>query len=231
MPCILLEGPGTRSKEGIDMPRYKRLIPAWRRFWFILRLRLHALRTRSSVELDLAKAVNIGRGVKVTLQGKKNKITMRERANLGNRVLIELRNGELFMGARTEIRDESVAHISGRLYLEHACGFSIRCVIHCASSIEIGRYTIFGEYVSVMDGEHVHIQTDEYWFYADPQAKNILNPVKVGIGAYIGAKTTVVRGAEIGDFARIGANSVVTGRIEPHTLAVGVPARPLKKLV
>jgi len=213
------------------MPRYARLVLAWRRSWFILRLRLHALRTRSSVELNLAKRLDIGKGVKVTLQGKKNKITLGDMAHVGNRVLIELRDGELYMGERGQLRAESVAHISGRLYLERACGFSIRCVIHCGSSIEIGRYTIFGEYVSIMDGEHVHIQTDDYWFYGDPQAKNILNPVKIGIGAYIGTKTTIVRGAEIGDFARIGANSVVTGKIEPHTLAVGVPARPIKKLV
>jgi acetyltransferase-like isoleucine patch superfamily enzyme len=82
-----------------------------------------------------------------------------------------------------------------------------------------------------MDGEHVHIQTDDYWFYGDPQAKNILKGVKIGIGVYIGAKTTIAMGAEIGDFCRIGANSVVTGKIEPHTLAIGVPARPIKKLV
>jgi acetyltransferase-like isoleucine patch superfamily enzyme len=95
----------------------------------------------------------------------------------------------------------------------------------------MGHYTICGEYVSILDGEHMHIQHDGYWFYGDPEAKNILNEVKIGIGVYIGSKTTIVRGAEIGDFCRIGANSVVTGKIEPHTLAVGVPARPIKKLV
>ena len=210
---------------------YRRLIRTWRRFGFILRLRLQALRTRSSLELNLARGCEIGKGVKVVLQGRRNKITLGHRAHIGNRVYIELREGELYMGERGQLRAESVAHISGRLYLERACGFSIRCVIHCGKSIEIGRYTIFGEYVSILDGEHIHIQSDDYWFYGDPQAKNILNPVKIGIGAYIGAKTTIVRGAEIGDFARIGANSVVTGRIEPHTLAVGVPARPIKKLV
>lgn len=210
---------------------FRGLVQRWRRFGFILRLRLQALRTRSSLELNLARRCEIGKGVKVVLLGKKNKITLGERAHVGNGVFIELHDGELYMGERGQLRAESVAHISGRLYLERACGFSIRCVIHCASSIEIGRYTIFGEYVSIMDGEHVHIQTDDYWFYGDPQARNILNPVKIGIGVYIGAKTTIVRGAEIGDFARIGANSVVTGKIEPHTLAVGVPARPIKKLV
>jgi acetyltransferase-like isoleucine patch superfamily enzyme len=173
----------------------------------------------------------IGRGVRIVLQGGHNKLTLGDRAHLGKRVEIELRGGELYMGERTEIRAESVAHISGRLYLERACGFSIRCVIHCGKSIEMGHYTITGEYVSILDGEHVHIQTDDYWFYGDPQARNILSEVKIGVGVYIGSKTTIVRGAEIGDFCRIGANSVVTGKIEPHTLAVGVPARPIKKLV
>lgn len=210
---------------------YRRLVQRWRRFGLILRLRLQALWTRSSLELNLAKTCRIGKGVRVVLQGGHNKITLGDRAHLGEKVQIELRNGELYLGERAEIRAESVAHVSGRLYLEYACGFSIRCVIHCGKSIEMGHYTICGEYVSIMDGEHVHIQTDDYWFYADPQSQNILGEVKIGVGVYIGSKTTVVRGSEIGDFCRIGANSVVTGKIEPHTLAVGVPARPIKKLV
>ena len=135
------------------------------------------------------------------------------------------------MGERCEIRAETVAHISGRLYLEETCGVSIRCVIHCGKSIEIGRFTIFGEYCSIMDGEHIHVATDDYSFYIDAQAENVLKPVKIGKGAYIGAKTTVIMGVEIGDYCRVGANSVVTRSIEPHTLAVGVPARPIKKLV
>lgn len=196
-----------------------------------MRLRTQAVMNRSSLELDIAKDAEIGRGVRIVLAGRKNKITLGSRAHIGDKVFVELRDGELFMGERGQLRAESVAHISGRLYLERACGFSIRCVIHCGKSIEIGRYTIFGEYVSILDGEHVHIQTDDYWFYGDPQARNVLKGVKIGIGAYIGAKTTIVMGAEIGDFCRIGANSVVTGRIEPHTLAAGVPARPIRKLV
>lgn len=210
---------------------YRRMVQRWRRLALILRLRIQALSTRSTLELNLAKTCRIGKGVRVTLQGGHNKITLGDRAVFGDKVQIELRGGEIYLGERAEIRAESVAHVSGRLYLERACGFSIRCVIHCGKSIEMGHYTITGEYVSVMDGEHVHIQNDDYWFYADPEAKNILGEVKIGVGVYIGSKTTILRGSEIGDFCRIGANSVVVGKIEPHTLAVGVPARPIKKLV
>ena len=209
----------------------RRLLQRWRRFAFILRLRLQALLTRSTIELNLAKTCIIGKGARVVLLGGHNKITLGHRAQLGKRVEIELRGGELYMGERCEIRAETVAHISGRLYLEETCGVSIRCVIHCGKSIEIGRFTIFGEYCSIMDGEHIHVATDDYSFYIDAQAENVLKPVKIGKGAYIGAKTTVIMGVEIGDYCRVGANSVVTRSIEPHTLAVGVPARPIKKLV
>lgn len=208
-----------------------RLVRRWRRTWFILGLRLQARRTGTTLELNLAKDCRLGKGLKILLQGGTCKITLCERSHLGEKTQVEMRGGELYMGPRTEIRAESTVHVSGRLFLEEACGCSIRNVIHCGKSIEMGKYTICGEYVSIMDGEHVHIQTDEYWFYADPQARLIFDPVKIGIGVYIGAKTTILRGAQIGDFCRIGANSVVRGTLEPHILAVGVPAKPIKKLV
>ena len=81
-----------------------------------------------------------------------------------------------------------------------------------------------------MDGEHVHTLTDEYWFYGDPQAENVLKPVKIGKGAYIGAKATIAMGVEIGVYCRIGANSLVLRNIESRKLAVGVPARAIMDL-
>ena len=160
------------------MYRYARLALVWRRFWLILTLRLQALRTHTHLELDLAKNCRLGRGLKIVLQGGHCKITMRDRAHLGARVQIEMRGGELYMGPRTEIRAESVVRLAGKLHLEEACGFSIRCVIHCGSTIEVGKYAGFGEYASVLDGEHVHMQTDEYWFYGDPQAELSSNPLR-----------------------------------------------------
>lgn len=44
-------------------------------------------------------------------------------------------------------------------------------------------------------------------------------------GASIGANSTIVCGNEIGEYAMIGAGSVVSRDIPPHALAVGNPAR------
>lgn len=43
-------------------------------------------------------------------------------------------------------------------------------------------------------------------------------------GASIGANSTIVAGVEIGEFALIGAGSVVTKRVPPYTLWYGNPA-------
>jgi len=44
-------------------------------------------------------------------------------------------------------------------------------------------------------------------------------------GASIGANSTIVAGVVIGDYAMIGAGSVVTRSVPPHTLWYGNPAR------
>ncbi|MGZ3610250.1 MAG: acyltransferase [Ktedonobacteraceae bacterium] len=53
----------------------------------------------------------------------------------------------------------------------------------------------------------------------------IITPTLVKYGASIGAGSIIVCGITIGEFALIGAGSVVTRDIPPHTLAFGNPAR------
>jgi acetyltransferase-like isoleucine patch superfamily enzyme len=50
-------------------------------------------------------------------------------------------------------------------------------------------------------------------------------PVRIGRGAWIGSNVVVMPGVTIGACAVVGANSVVTGDVPPHAVAVGSPAR------
>ena len=52
-------------------------------------------------------------------------------------------------------------------------------------------------------------------------------PTLVRQGATIGANATILCGIEIGQFAMIGAGSVVTRTVPPHALIVGNPARQI----
>jgi UDP-3-O-[3-hydroxymyristoyl] glucosamine N-acyltransferase len=55
-------------------------------------------------------------------------------------------------------------------------------------------------------------------------------PISIGNGVFLGANTTVLKGAEIGDGAVIGASSVVSGVIAPGVIAAGNPARAIRDL-
>ena len=56
------------------------------------------------------------------------------------------------------------------------------------------------------------------------------NPTEIGEGAFIGSDTMLVAPVKIGAHARTGAGAVVTKDVEPNTLVVGVPARPIRKI-
>ena len=55
-------------------------------------------------------------------------------------------------------------------------------------------------------------------------------PTKVRRGASIGSGSTVLCGIEIGEGAIVGAGSVVTKDVPPHTIVAGNPARVLRKV-
>lgn len=51
----------------------------------------------------------------------------------------------------------------------------------------------------------------------------------VGNDVWIGQNVTILAGVHIGDGAIIGANSVVGSNVEPYTIVVGNPAKPVRK--
>jgi UDP-2-acetamido-3-amino-2,3-dideoxy-glucuronate N-acetyltransferase len=66
--------------------------------------------------------------------------------------------------------------------------------------------------------------TNDLWPRADnPDWELVATTVRRG--ASIGANATVICGREVGEFATVGAGSVVTRSVEAHELVVGNPAR------
>lgn len=53
-------------------------------------------------------------------------------------------------------------------------------------------------------------------------------PFRMGRGAYIGVGSTVLHGVTLGEFAVVGAGSLVRSDVPARSVAVGVPARILK---
>lgn len=106
-----------------------------------------------------------------------------------------------------------------------------RCLIGRGSGI-VGHLSIrIGD--DVWTGHHVYI-TDQNHGYEDVNRpistqSQPERPVSIGDGSWIGAGSMVLPGARIGRHVTIGANSVVTGEIPDRSVAVGAPARVIRR--
>lgn len=91
--------------------------------------------------------------------------------------------------------------------------------------VEIGRHVFLGQHVSVQGLIHGYDDVTE-----DPNLQPLmLRPVKVGDYTHLGTNSTIMAGVEIGERSQIGAGSVVTKDIPSYSVAVGNPARVVKR--
>ena len=91
--------------------------------------------------------------------------------------------------------------------------------------VDIGRYVFLGQHVSVQGLIHSYEDVTQ-----DPNLQPLmLRPVKVGDYTHLGTNSTIMAGVTIGERCQIGAGSVVTKDIPPYSVAVGNPARVVKR--
>lgn len=108
-----------------------------------------------------------------------------------------------------------------------------RCLIGKGSGI-VGHFGIeIGD--DVWTGHHVYI-TDQNHGYQDIHLPISLQtqperPVTIGDGSWLGHGTVVLPGSKIGKHVTIGANSVVSGEIPDYSVAVGSPAKVIRRYV
>ena len=105
------------------------------------------------------------------------------------------------------------------------------CHITASNKIVIKEHVLLGKKVTITDNSHGEID------YATMQINPSMRPlvskgaVLIGSRVWIGDKATILPGVTIGEGAIIGANSVVTKDIPAYSVAAGVPAVVVKKLL
>ncbi|MEX2541108.1 MAG: acyltransferase [Trueperaceae bacterium] len=92
-------------------------------------------------------------------------------------------------------------------------------------SITIGDDVMFAGNIYVSDGQHGTGRGDLAYKF---QGIEGVAPISIGRGAWIGQNVVVLPGSTIGEFAVIGANSVVRGDIPARSMVVGAPARVVR---
>jgi acetyltransferase-like isoleucine patch superfamily enzyme len=133
---------------------------------------------------------------------------------------------EVYVGAGSWLQvldtsDEGVA-------IELGDGTSIAgsCVLSAARSIRLGKKVLFARNVYVAD--HMHAFEDGSRAVLD-QGITRVAPVEIADGAWLGENVVVGPGVRIGRGAVIGANAVVLEDVPDFAVAVGAPARVVRR--
>lgn len=104
--------------------------------------------------------------------------------------------------------------------------------IACLDRVTIGPHLLCGSRVLIADHAHGEYGDGGGSDPEVPPAQRPLRsagPVVIGKNVWLGDGVAVLPGAVIGDGCILGANAVVTGNIPPRTIAVGSPAKPVRR--
>lgn len=132
--------------------------------------------------------------------------------NLGGR--IEIGNCALFTGVRLEVWKDAVISIGNGTYLNR------NTEIVAGQSVRIGRDCMIARDVLIMD-------TDQHALPGQPLQ---VAPVVLEDRVWIGARAIILKGVCIGHDSIVGAGSVVTRSVPPHTVVAGPSARPIRQI-
>jgi UDP-2-acetamido-3-amino-2,3-dideoxy-glucuronate N-acetyltransferase len=146
-------------------------------------------------------------------------------------------SSDAYIGAGTRIWRQ--AHVREHAQIGETCnigkGVYIDAYVHIGSNVKIQNHVSLFEGVTLEDGvfvgPHVCFTNDLLPRAITPDGKLkiaddwVITPTLVKYGASIGAGAIIVCGITIGEFALVGAGSVVTRDVSPHALVFGNPAR------
>ncbi len=101
-----------------------------------------------------------------------------------------------------------------------------RCHIIACRKMQIGKNVVIADNVYITDNQHGYEDVNKTVFGTPLTSAG---PVIIEDEAWIGEKVSVMPNVTIGKHAVIGSNSVVTKNIPPYCVAVGAPAKVVKK--
>jgi acetyltransferase-like isoleucine patch superfamily enzyme len=106
------------------------------------------------------------------------------------------------------------------------CGFTGTTLVADAS-IRIGNRVLVGGNASIVD-------TDFHPLTPEGRSEDInagtSRPIEIGDNVFIGMNSLILKGVTVGDGSVVGAGSVVSRDVPPHTIVAGNPATVVKEL-
>lgn len=171
------------------------------------------------------------RSMRITFVGSNNRVEIADSARLGNvSVIFDCSDGVLTVGPRTRklpilavdirIGQDSAVHLA-----EDVSTTATAILSACeGTTIRIGR--------DCMIATDVQIRADDghpIFNVKDGSRANVSRDITIGDHVWLGYGVVVLGGSTIGDGSIVGIRSVATGIIPNNVIAVGTPARVVKR--
>ena len=147
-----------------------------------------------------------------------------------NSIYIQMER-RVYLGKNALIQVEPFHHLKfgshkPKLKIGNYVSIGAGAVISAVSDIELEDDVIIAPYCYIADNSHSFDRVDVSIKY---QGLDKVSPVKIKKGAWLGWNSVICPGVTIGKNSVIGANSVVTKDIPDYCVAVGAPAKVIKK--
>ena len=121
-------------------------------------------------------------------------------------------------------RNKIISCKIGYIILNKNANIGFNCEVYSLKKVEIGENVLMAAYTYIIGGGHM--SSDVETPFRD-QGKHAIG-IKIGNNVWLGAKTIVMDGCDIGDNSVIGAGAVVTKSIPDYSVAAGIPAKVIK---
>ena len=159
--------------------------------------------------------------------GRWSNISIGDNVIFGGEVHIRIRkNGKIIIkdGVKTGTDVWFVGANDAELIVGKNTNIGSYSILNGGHNLEIGNYCIFAGFV--------YLNTSDHNFKKGELIQNqgfFGSPIKIGNDVWLGGHVFVNKGVKIGDGAVIGAGSIVIKDIPKNSIAIGNPAKVVKK--
>ena len=168
------------------------------RYWRFLRLRL------LHPQVVTEGMVYLGKGVELSARKDYGRIVLGRWVHIGDGNRLRAHEGTLRIGDKTVLGRENT--------------------LNCYLDLHVGAQCIVADWVYVCDFDH---RFDEVGMPIKDQGI-VKTPVRIGDDVWLGVKSSVLRGTDVGQGTVVAAHSVVRGTVPPHSVVAGVPGRVVR---
>jgi acetyltransferase-like isoleucine patch superfamily enzyme len=144
-------------------------------------------------------------------------------------VLAMLREGRLELGEHVLFEPGVwlTASAPARIRIGGGTFLNLGVMVAAMDLVEIGEHCMFANGCFITDADHRFDDPDKPVPWQGFTSKG---PTRIGANVWCGANVVVTSGVTVGERCVIGANSVVTRDLPPHSIAVGAPARVVRTI-